>query len=218
MNKLILLALVAFVGIVVSEVETRRYQLPAGVIYNGPIFSGYRGRVQRAIFSFAESYTTCNRNKMIEVFDEDVLFSYLFARYQGLTAALTDIDSYCFPTSCPNNVSVFIEADGFAIDPTTRNVGVKVQFRQTTQAGVKSVVNDIWFGKTNFWGNQFTEFTEWLSDSVRFLQQFGVLNYDERVDHLLPWPTYVPGREGCARRVTHTCPDAPCQPSQCVRP
>ncbi len=193
------------------------YELPQGVVYNGPLFVGYRGRVQRAIFSFAEAYTTCNRNKFIEVFEEDVLFSYLFTRYYGLNAALADIDGYCTTTGRPANVSVFFEADGFAIDGSTLNAAVKVQFRQVTQAGVKSVVNDIWFAKTNVYGDKFTEFTEWLSDSVRFLQQYGVLNYDESVDPLLPWPTYVAGREGCARRVTHTCADAPCQPAECVR-
>ena len=219
MNKLVLIALLGFVGLIAAQGFSENwYELPEGVIYNGPLFVGYRGRVQRAFFSFAESYTTCNRNKMIEVFDEDVLFSYLFVRYNSLTAALTDIDSFCVPSARPNNVSVFIEADSFAIDAATRNGAVKVQFRQTTQAGVKSVVNDIWFGKTNNRGTKFTEFTEWLSDSVRFLQQQGVLNYDEGADPLLPWPTYVAGREGCARRVTHTCADAPCQPSQCVRP
>jgi hypothetical protein len=222
MNNTLLLVVLgcAALAFVAAETETFGWgnQLPQGVIYNGPIFVGYRGRVQRAMFAFAESYTTCNRNKMIQVFDEDVLFSYLFVRYNGLTAALADIDSFCVPSARPNNVSVFFEADGFAIDAVTRNAAVKVQFRQTTQAGVKSVVNDIWFAKTNFFGDQFTEFTEWLSDSVRFLQQYGVLNYDEGANPLLPWPTYVAGREGCARRVTHTCPDAPCQPSQCVRP
>jgi hypothetical protein len=220
MNKTILLvALLGCIGIIAAQGFSENwYELPDGVIYNGPLFVGYRGRVQRAIFKFAEAYTTCNRNNFIDVFDEDILFSYLFARYNGLTAALTDIDSFCVPSARPNNVSVFFEADGFAIDSVTHNAAVKVQFRQTTQAGVKSVVNDIWFAKTNFFGDQFTEFTEWLSDSVRFLQQYGVLNYDESVDPLLPWPTYVAGREGCARRVTHTCSDAPCQPSQCVRP
>jgi hypothetical protein len=155
---------------------------------------------------------------MIEVFEDDVLFSYLFARYYSLTAALTDIDGYCAPATRPSNVSVFFESDGFSIDSATRNAGVKVQFRQTNFLGVRSAVNDIWFGKTNFQGTKFTEFTEWLSDSVRFLQSFGVLNYDEGVEPLLPWQTYVPGRENCARRITHTCADAPCQPSQCVRP
>ena len=224
-KKLFLIVVLCVVGFAIAggddddDDDYRRYSLPQGVIYTGPIFnSNYRRNAQQAIFAFAESYTTCNRNKMIQVFDQDVLFSYLFVRYNGLTAALTDIDSFCVPTARPNNVSVFFEPNGFAIDATTRNVAVKVQFRQTTQAGVKSVVNDIWFGKTNFAGTQFTEFTEWLSDSVRFLQQQGVLNYDEGADPLLPWPTYIAGRSGCARRVTHTCPDAPCQPSQCVRP
>jgi hypothetical protein len=213
MNKLLLLAVF---GCVVA-IAAATYELPQGVYYNGPLFVGYRGRVQRAIFSFAEAYTTCNRDKFIEVFDEDILFSYLFVRYNGLNAALADIDSFCVPSARPNNVSVFFEADGFAIDGATLNAAVKVQFRQTTQAGVKSVVNDIWFAKTNAYGDKFTEFTEWLSDSVRFLQQYGVLNYDESADPLLPWPTYVAGREGCARRVTHTCPDAPCQPAECTR-
>jgi hypothetical protein len=225
-KKLFLIVVLCVVGIALAsggddddDDDEPWYELPHGVIYDGPIFSsGYRRRAQRSIFRFAESYTTCNRDKMIQVFDEDVLFSYLFVRYNGLTAALTDIDSFCVPSARPNNVSVFIEPEGFAIDTVTKNVAVKVQFRQTTQAGVKSVVNDIWFGKTNNRGTKFTEFTEWLSDSVRFLQQQGVLNYDEGADPLLPWPTYVAGREGCARRVTHTCADAPCQPSQCVRP
>jgi hypothetical protein len=221
MNKtLLLVVLGCALAFVAANTETFPWgnQLPDGVIYNGDLFVGYRGRVQRAMFAFAESYTTCNRDKMIQVFDEDVLFSYLFVRYNGLTAALADIDGFCVPSARPNNVSVFFETDGFAIDSVTRNAAVKVQFRQTTQAGVKSVVNDIWFAKTNFFGDQFFEFTEWLSDSVRFLQQQGVLKYDESVDPLLPWPTYIAGREGCARRVTHTCADAPCQPSQCVRP
>jgi hypothetical protein len=222
MNKTLLLVVLgcAAIAFVAAETETFGwgYQLPQGVIYNGPIFVGYQGRVQRAIFKFAEAWSTCNRNKMIDVFDDDVIFAYPTRVYYGLTAALTDIDATCVPSARPANVSVFFERDGFAIDPVTRNAAVKVQYRQVTQTGVKSVVNDIWFAKTNFFGDQFTEFTEWLSDSVRFLQQYGVLNYDESVDPLLPWPTYVAGREGCARRVTHTCSDAPCQPSQCVRP
>ncbi len=221
MNKLLLLAVFGCVlALATAETETFGWfnQLPQGVTYNGPLYVGYQGRVQRAIFKFAEAWTTCNRNKMIEVFDDDVIFAYPTRVYHGLTNALTDLDATCVPTSRPANVTVFFEADGMAIDPVTRNAAVKVQYRQVTQAGVKSVVNDIWFAKTNFFGDQFTEFTEWLSDSVRFLQQYGVLNYDESANPLLPWPTYVAGREGCARRVTHTCADAPCQPSQCVRP
>jgi len=222
MNKLLILAIfgctLALAAAETEDLGSSFYQLPQGVIYNGPLFVGYHGRVQRSIFKFAEAWTTCNRNKMIEVFDEDVIFAYPTRVYYGLAAALTDLDGSCTPSVRPSNVTVFFERDGFSIDPVTRNVAVKVQYRQTTQAGVRSSVNDIWFGKTNFFGTQFTEFTEWLSDSVRFLQQYGVLNYDEGIYPLLPWPTYVAGRENCARRVTHTCADAPCQPSQCVRP
>jgi hypothetical protein len=111
MNKLVLIALLGFVGLIAAQGFSENwYSLPQGVIYNGPLFVGYRGRVQRAMFAFAEAYTTCNRDKMIQVFDEDVLFSYLFARYNGLTAALTDIDGYCVPSARPNNVSVFFES------------------------------------------------------------------------------------------------------------
>jgi hypothetical protein len=223
-KKLFLIVVLCVVGIALAsgddddDDDESWYELPEGVIYDGPIFSsGYRRRAQRSIFRFAESYTTCNRDKMIQVFDEDVLFSYLFVRYNGLTAALTDIDSFCVPSARPNNVSVFFEADGFAIDTVTM---LPSRFSSDKLLKLASSLSSTTFGSPRLTteATKFTEFTEWLSDSVRFLQQQGVLNYDEGADPLLPWPTYVAGREGCARRVTHTCADAPCQPSQCVRP
>jgi len=209
--------------------------VPPHILYAGPLFRGVRGNIQQLVFNFASSYANCDQATFATLWDTNAIYGFSVIRYRGITQILTDLAAYCAPASRPANVSVFIE-DSFAIDEFSGNWAVKVQYRQLTQAGVKSVVDDVWYGKVVRHGRnvKFTELTEWLDGAVRFLQPTGlgltsqgIFQYDEAsIDSngnevfaggadttLWPFPRPIPGRESCRKLITHSCVDAPCQPS-----
>jgi len=212
-----------------------RATVPPHVLYAGPLYRGNRGRIQQLVFNFASSYANCDQATFATLWATDAIFGFSTIRYHGITQILTDLAAFCAPASRPANVSVFIE-DSFSIDEESGNWAVKVQFRQITQAGVKSVVNDVWYGSVVGQGRdvKFSEVTEWLDGAVRILQPTGlglsspgIFQYDEAsIDSngnevfaggadvtLWPFPRPIPGRESCRKQITHSCADAPCAPS-----
>ena len=96
-------------------------------------------------------------------------------------------------------------------------VAAKVQFRASSKSdGQRQSVNDVWIGKVLFQNNKalLYELHEYLDGRVRFLQQYNILEYGESAQQLFPWQNKVQGRESCNPRVTHSCSDAPCLPSE----
>jgi len=211
--------------------------VPPHILYAGPLFHGSRGRIQQLVFNFASSYANCDQATFATLWTTEAVAQYGFSviRYHGISQILTDLAAYCSPSSRPANVSVFIQ-NSFSIDEYSGHLAVKVQYRQLTQAGVKSVVNDVWYGSVVRQGGdfKFSEFTEWLDGAVRFLQPTGlgltspgIFQYDEAsIDSngnevfaggadvtLWPFPRSIPGRESCRKQITHSCADAPCAPS-----
>ena len=165
-----------------------------------------RAMMQNLVLDLMTAWADCNAEAMKSSVKDDVLFAYPTTTYVGLEPMLADLETFC---GMATEVSFYLPADAWYIDPVAGRIAAEVQFR-AFQRGNHQVVNDVWIATVE--DGKISTVKEYLDGRVKDLQALGVLQLERSPESLTPWPPRTEKWEACFP-IAKAAPINTCPPS-----